>query len=61
MELYLLLKPTTTDVASAVINNPAEMTAAAVTTGNEPMTDLMKQLLERMDRIEIEVRQPKQA
>ena len=61
MESYLLLKPTTAGAASTGISNPAETTAAAVNTENEPMTDLMKQQLERMDRMEVELRQPKQA
>ena len=51
MESYLLLEPTTAGAASTGISNPAETTAAAVNTRNEPMTDLMKQLLERTDRM----------
>ena len=64
MESYLPSKMMTLGTAATDVEHPTEkptVTAAAVTSvGPESTSGLMKQLLERMDRMEVELRQSRQ-
>ena len=64
MESYLPSKMITLGTAATDVEHPTEkptVTAAATTSGgSESTSGLMKQLLKRMDRMEVELRQSKQ-
>ena len=64
MESYLPSKSAILGIAGTDVKSLTEqtsLTAAATATGTDSTTELMKQLLDRMDKMEVELRQSKQA